>query len=181
VSKQHMRTAAFSLVILGLSLCASAQSRSSDDNKQAVIRYVKTLLASTFDSRLPHMSLEDFLSYETGSIQGEWAIIECQNRTAPAGDDANQRCPICIQAEYDVKRTENLDVPARSLSRGGLVTILISVKTFKNGQFQGEAILNLVLTDVTGVVHQLHNLFDLPVELHRPPPRIPRDLPVPTG
>ncbi|MGB9205588.1 MAG: hypothetical protein WCB94_16650 [Terriglobales bacterium] len=142
---------------------------------------MKTIFASSFDSRLPRITLEDFLSYETGSVQGKWAIIECPKRTASAGDHANQDRPTCVQADYDVKPTENLDMPTRSLPGGGLVAILISVKTFRNGQFRGETILNLALTDVTGAVHQLRNLFDLPMELHRPPPRIPRDLPVPVG
>lgn len=176
-----MRQATFSLAILSLSLCASAQPRSSDTSTQSAIRYVKTLLTSSFDSRLPRITLEDFLSYETGSARGKWTIVECQKRTASTGDQASQDRPTCVQVDYDVKPTENLDWHGRSLSGGGLVTILISVKTFKNGQFRGEAILNFAFTDVTGAVHQIRNLFDLPMELHRPPPRIPRDLPMPVG
>jgi hypothetical protein len=171
----------FSLAVLSLSLCASAQPRSSDNSTQAAIRYVKTLSTSSFDSRLPRISFADFLSYETGSVQGKWAIVECEKQIVPERNYANQDVTTCVQADYDVKRTEHLDRPARSLSRGGLLTILISVETSKNGQFRGEAILNLAVTDATGAVHQIRNLADLPMELHRPPPRTPKDLPVPVG
>ena len=176
-----MRRTIFSLALLSLSLCASAQSHSSHNSTQVAIRYVKTLSTSSFDSRLPRISLADFLSYETGSVQGKWAIVECEKQTVPARDYANQDFPTCVQADYDVKPTEQLETPARSLSGGGLVTILVGVKTSENSQFRGEAILNLTFTDVTGAVHQIRSLGDLPMELHRPPPRIPKDLPVPVG
>ena len=106
-----MRQATFSLAILSLSLCASAQPRSSDTSTQSAIRYVKTLLTSSFDSRLPRITLEDFLSYETGSARGKWTIVECQKRTASTGDQASQDRPTCVQVDYDVKPTENLDCP----------------------------------------------------------------------
>ena len=176
-----MRKTILSLAVLSLSLCASAQPRSSDNSTQGAIRYVKTLSTSSFDSRLPRISLADFLSYETGSLQGKWAIVECEKRTVPARDYANQDFPTCVQADYEVKRTEHLETPARSLSGGGLVTILVGVKTSENGQFRSKAILNLTFTDVTGAVHRIRNLDDLPMELHRPPPRTPKDLPVPVG
>jgi hypothetical protein len=170
-----------SLAILSLSLCALAQPRSSQNSAQAAIRYVKTLLTSSFDNRLPRIPLEDFLSYETGSVQGKWAIVKCEKRTTPAGDPAYQEFPTCVQADYDVKPTEHVDTPGRSVSGGGLVTTLISVKTSKNGQFRSGAILNLAFTDATGAVREIRNLVNLPMELHRPPRRIPKDLPVPVG
>ena len=176
-----MRPATFSLAILSLSLGVSAQPHSSDNSTQAAIRYVKTLSASAFDSRLPRIPLEDFLSYESGSVQGKWAIVECEKRAGPAGDYAKQEFPTRVQAVYDVKPSEHLDTPARSLSRGGLVTVLINVEMSNNAQFRGAAILNLAVTDATGAVHQIRNLADLPMELHRPPPRTPKDLPVPVG
>jgi hypothetical protein len=62
------------------------------------MRYVKTLSTSSFDSRLPRISLADFLSYETGSLQGKWAIVECEKQTVPARNYANQDFPTCVQA-----------------------------------------------------------------------------------
>ena len=118
---------------------------------------------------------------ETATAIGTCAVVECEKRTGPAGDYAKQEFPTCVQAAYDVKPSEHLDTPARSLSRGGLVTVLINVEMSDNGQFRGAAILNLAVTDATGVVHQIRSLGDLPMELHRPPPRTPKDLPVPVG
>jgi hypothetical protein len=176
-----MRQTIFSLAVLSLSLCSSAQPRRSDNSTQPAIRFVKTLSTSSFDSRLPRISLADFLSYETGSLQGKWAVVGCEKQTVPAADHANQDLVTCVQADYDVKRSE-LDTPGWwSLSGGGLVTILVAVKTSTNGQFRADAILNLAFTDVTGVVHQIRNLADLPMELHRLAPRTPKDLPVPVG
>jgi hypothetical protein len=175
-----MRRTIFSLAVLSLSLCASAQPRSSGNSAKAAIRYVTTVSTSSFDSLLPRISLADFLSYETGSVHGKWATVECETRTAPAADYARQDFPTCVQADYDLKPTKHLDAPVRSLS-GGFVTILISVETCKNGQFRGEVILNLAVTDATGTVHQIRNLADLPMELHRPLPRTPKDLPFPVG
>ena len=175
-----MRETILSLAVLSLALCASAQP-ASDNSAQVAMRFVKTLSTSSFDSRLPSISLADFLSYETGSLQGKWAIVECEKQTVPARNYANQHFPTCVQADYDVKPIEYLETPARSLSGGGLVTILVGVKTSETGQLPGEAILNLTFTDVTGAVHQIRNLGDLPMELHRPPPRTPKDLPVPVG
>jgi hypothetical protein len=172
-----MRPTIFSLAVLSLSLCASAQPRSSDNS---ATRYVKALSTSSFDSRLPRIPLADFLSYETGSAQGKWATVECGKRTAPAGDYARKGFSTCVQADYDLKSTQHLDAPTRSLS-GGFVTILVSIETAKNGQFRGETILSLAVTDATGMVHQIRNLADLPMELQRPIPRTPKDLPSPVG
>src|SRR5271166_2912373 len=110
-----MRQTIFSLAVLSLSLCASAQARSSDNSAKAAIRYVKTVPTSSFDSRLPRISLADFLSYETGSVEGKWATVECDTRATPASDYAKQKFPTCIQADYDLKPTRPLDAPARSL------------------------------------------------------------------
>ena len=176
-----MRPTTLSLAVLSLSLCVSAQPRSSNISTQAAIQYVKTLSTSLFDGRLPRISLEYFLSYESGSAQGKWGIVECEKQAAPAPEYTKQDFPICIQADYDVKSMEHPYTPTRSLSRGGSVTVLISVKTAKNGKFRGGTILNLVVTDVFGAVHQVRNLADLPMELHRPPPTTPKDLPLPVG
>ena len=176
-----MRQAIFILAVLSLSLCDSAQPRTSDNSAQAVIRYVKTLSASSFDGRLPRISLADFLSYESGSVQGNWAVVECEKRATTAGNYAKRDSPTCVQADYDLKPAEHLDGPARSLSRGGVVAILISVERAKDGHLGGQAILKLAVTDSTGTVHQIRNPADLPMELHRPPPRTPKDVPFPVG
>ena len=165
---------------MSLSLCAWAQPHSSDNSAQAVIRYLKNVSAASFDSRLPRVSLADFLSYETGAAGGKWTVVQRETGTDPAGKDA-RKFLTCVQAEYDLKTSEHPWTPGRSLSGGGLLTALVRVERLNKGQFRDPTILNLTITDVTGSVHQVRRLGDVPMELQRLPAITPKDLLVPAG
>jgi hypothetical protein len=69
---------------------------------------------------------------------------------------------MCIQADIDLKE-------------GRAVTVLVSVGTLKDVP----AIYGVRVTDASGTIHRLDRLSDLPVELHRPLPKGPKDLPSP--
>lgn len=167
---------------MSLSLLASAQqSRLSLAPVQSTIRYAEAVPASSFDSPLPDISLAYFLSYETGTAEGMWSVVDCPKQTDSGLGKTMQST--CVQAEHDVYQANYFRKPARSLSSGGVLTVLISVQSRNDGGFRGEAILKLSLTDVSGAVHAIRNLIDLPMELHKSFPVLPppRDLPVPAG
>ena len=179
--KPIMRRTIFSLVLTSLLLNCSAQPASALNGTRAAIRYVKTLPSSSFDRRLPHLALEDFLSYETGSARGKWDVVDCPKQSVPVAGHPKSDLAACVQADYEIKATEDVWTTARSLSGGGVLTALIIVVQLKGGQFREANILNLTFTDATGAVHQINDLFDVPMELHRPALVIPKDIPPPVG
>lgn len=75
---------------------------------------------------------------------------------------------MCVEADFESKNRST-------------VTVLVSIGTFKGGPTGVPALLKVTITDVSGISRPVRHLGDLPMELHRPAPRLPRDLPVPVG
>jgi hypothetical protein len=71
---------------------------------------------------------------------------------------------MCVEADFEAK---NLTA----------VTVLISGGTLKGGPSGVPAFLRVILTDLSGTSRPVRHLGDLPMELHRDAPRLPRDLP----
>lgn len=156
----------FSFAIMGISLCALAQTRSSAKTEATVIQHVKNVSASSFDSRLPRVSLEYFLAYETNGAPEKWVLTECEKQSTNGDVAPRRNSRNCIQADFD-------------LTDGGALTLLIRVRETLNEQFSSESLVSLTVIDTTGRVRQIHSLGDLPMELHRWPSRIPKELPPP--
>lgn len=151
------------LALLSLSICALAQTSLPKNNQVHVVQYVKSLSASSFDSRLPRISLDYFLAYETKDAHAEWIVTRCDEHAA--GPKHNS--PICVQADFD-------------LNSGGLLTILIRVDEPQDEQLRSESLVRLEVTEASGHVRQIRNLIDLPMELHRIRPSTPlKDMPLP--
>jgi hypothetical protein len=162
-----MRPLIFSLAVISLSLCAVGQARSSSNNDGVVIQQVKNLFASSFDSRLPRVSLEYFLAYETDGAASRWVISECEKQSANRSADPRRNSSLCVRANFD-------------LNSGGALTILIRVEKSQNEQFCRESVVSLAVTELTGTVRQIRSLSDLPMELHSVfPSKPPNDLPLP--
>lgn len=163
-----MKRPIFSLALMSLSLCALAQPRPSAKSEEAAVQYVKNVLASRFDNRLPRISLEYFLAYETNGASAKWTVSECEKPSTGASVDPPRNSPICVRADFDLKS-------------GDALTILISA----DQQFRRESVVRLTLTELTGNVRRIRSLGDLPMELHREPPgrplKTPRDLPLPAS
>lgn len=155
-----MRRLIISLALIGFSLCALGQTRSSTKNEEAVIQHVKNLLASSFDTRLPRVSLEYFLAYETDGAPAKWIVTECEEHAA------KRNSPTCVQADFD-------------LNNGSGLTILIRVEGSRSQNSTDSSVVSLSVTGLTGNVRQIRSLGDLPMELHRMPSRTPKDLPLP--
>ena len=64
-----------------------------------------------------------------------------------------------------------------ALKDGRAATVLISVGTSKGSAVAVPAVYDVRVTGPGGTVHRLDRLSDLPVELHRPLPKGPKDLP----
>jgi len=128
----------------------------------AAIQPVKTLLISSLDRSLPKVTLEFFLKYEGEGAPIKWEVNDCDEKTRDHGRDS----AMCIQADIGLKD-------------GRAATILVSVGTFKRGQLDVPTVYGVRVTYPGGTIHRLDRLSDLPVELHRPPPKGPKDLPAP--
>jgi len=153
-----MRRLIFSLAVVNLSLCALAQPPSPTKGDGTAIHNAKSILASSFDSRLPRVSLEYFLEYETDGAPAKWIVTECKEHAVKRSSST------CVQADFD-------------LNNGAALTILIRLDGPQNQKFQYPSVVSLSVTELDGNVRQIRSLADLPMELHRwPSGRSPADL-----
>jgi hypothetical protein len=163
-----MRQALLSLGFLSLTVFSFAQPRPSTRTENDAVRHVKKLLVSSFDARLPNVSFEYFLEYETEGAPITWEAADCGKESAKPTIKPNPLTQTCIQADVD-------------LTTGGAVTVIVSVAAFTDGRFGDAALVSMTVTELTGNVRHVSALGDLPMELHRPPSRVPKDLPIPAG
>jgi hypothetical protein len=166
--KRAMRRVLFSLGFLSLTVFSFAQPRPSTKTENAAIQHVKKLLVSSFDSRLPNVNFEYFLRYETEDAPIKWDVADCGKQFANPTSKPSPLTQACVQADVD-------------LTAGGAVTLIVSVAVFKDGRFGDAALVSTTVTELTGNVRNLSALADLPMELHRPLPKPPKDLPIPAG
>jgi len=64
---------------------------------------------------------------------------------------------------------------------GRAATVLVSVGRLKKGQVDVPTVHSVRVTYPGGMIRRLDRLSDLPVELHRPLPKGPKDLPSPVS
>ena len=132
----------------------------------AAIQRVKTLLISSLDPSLPKVTFEFFLQYEGEGAPIKWEVNDCGEQTRDTVVDHGRDSAMCIKADIGLKD-----------GRAG--TVLVSVGTFKRGPVDVPTVYGVRVTYRGGTIHRLDRLSDLPVELHRPPPKGPKDLPAP--
>ena len=165
VSNRGMRGTILNLCVLLLTGCLWAQSSVHKTEKVAIER-ARNLIVSSFDRRLPDVSLESFLKYEGEGAQIEWKVKNCGDQTGDTGLDRGHGSPMCVEADFEFKGQT-------------AVAILVSVGTFSRPSGV-PALVGVTITE-NGTSRSVRHLGALPAELHRPPPRLPRDLPVPGG
>jgi len=119
-------------------------------------------------NKLTNVSLEFFLKYEGGGTPIKWGVNDCGDQTGSPALDQGHGSPMCVEADFEFKGQT-------------AVTVLVSVGTFNRGPSGVPALISVTITDISGISHPVRHLSDLPMELHRPEPRLPRDLPVPVG
>ena len=159
-----MRQMILSLWVLLLTVCLWPQPSSTNKTEKAAIRRAKSLIVSSFDRSLPNVSLEFFLKNEGGGAPIKWEVNDCGKQNGNPATDDRRDPPMCVEADFEAK---NLTA----------VTVLVSVGTSKGGPSGVPALLRVTVTDLSGISRPVHHLGDLPMELHRPAPRLPRDLP----
>jgi hypothetical protein len=142
-------------------------SRPSTRQKRLPFSAQRNLIVSSFDRSLPNVSLVFFLRYEGGGAPIKWEVTDCGSQTGSPALDQEQGSPMCVEADFEFKGHKG-------------VTVLVSAGTFKRGPSAVPALISVTITE-SGTSRPVRHLSDLPVELHRQAPRLPRDLPVPVG
>jgi len=155
-----------SLWVLLLTVCLWAQPSSTNKTEKAAIRRAKNLIVSSFDRSLPNVSLEFFLKNEGEGAQIKWEVNDCGEQNGSLATNDRRDPPMCVEAEFEAKNRT-------------AVTVLVSVGTV-NRPSDVPALVRVTITE-SGTSRSVRHLGALPAELHRPPPRLPRDLPVPVG
>jgi hypothetical protein len=166
--KRAMRRVLFSLGFLSLTVFSFAQLRLPTKTENGAIQHVKKLPVSSFDSRLPNVTFEYFLRYEAEDAPIKWDVADCGKQSTNPSGKPTPLTQTCVQADVNL-------IP------GGAVTAIVSVAVFKDGRFADAALESTTVTELTGNVRHLSALADLPMELHRPSPKAPKDLPIPAG
>jgi hypothetical protein len=151
----------FCFILLPACLCAHRHAKTADP---AILR-AKNVLISAFDRNLPRITLEYFLTYESGGAPVEWEVIECRERSRSSGAGLSGDFPTRVQATID-------DVHAQRN-----VAVVVDVRSSEEESSGSIGSRNVTITDENGRVHSVR-LISLPAVIHRlwPKPHPIRDL-----
>jgi hypothetical protein len=152
------------VVALWLILASLGLYAQSSGNKQekAAIDHAKAALVSSLDDRLPKITLEYFLAYESEGAEIHWEVNDCGEQSGNPDADRDRDFPMCVEADFDLHHRA--------------VTVSITIGTFKKGPSGNPALFSASITDPDGKAHPVQRLGDLPKELRRPLPRQIRDM-----
>ena len=150
------------LLPLLLSSCLWAQS-STDKAEQPLIAHAKKIPASAIDARLPKVTLEFFLSYESEGSPIRWELNDCGEQTGNPAVDQGRNFPICVEADFDVHHRS--------------VNIVIALGTSNGESQKAPGFFSGSITNPDGSSHAIQRLGDLPAQLRRYFPRQPRIVP----
>lgn len=168
VSNMDMLSRVSSLISVLLSCSLWAQHTYPNKAEEAAIERVKSTQVSSLDGSLPKVTLEFFLRYEGEGAAIKWRMSNCGQLNGNRFTDREQFTPICVEAEIDLRHDRS-------------ATVVVSVGTLKAGPVGVPTLFRVTVTDQSGTTHAVRRLSDLPMELHRPLPKWPRDLPLPVG
>ena len=155
-------------LLLLLAFHAWAQGPPGDKTEAGAIERVKALLISSLDRTLPKVTLEFFLKYEGAGAPIKWEVKDCGEPTRDSSIDHGREAGMCVQAGIDLKE-------------GRSATVAVSVGKVNKEPADVPTIYGLRVGYPGGTIHRLDRLSDLPVELHRPLPKGPKDLPIPVS
>ncbi len=163
-----MTQAVLRLSVLLLTFCVWAQSPSPYEIENRAIRRAKELSIASLERSLPKVTLEFFLTYEGGGAPIKWEVNHCGEQPRDAVVDCDRDSIMCVEADV-------------ALKDGRTATVLVSVGTFKKGPVDAPTVYGVKVTYPGGTIHRMPRLSDLPIELQRPLPKGPRDLPPPVS
>ncbi len=155
------------LCVLLLTACLWAQQSSVNKAEKVAVQRGKDLIVSSLDRSLPNVSLEFFLKYEAGGAPIKWEANDCGVQVGRPALDQEHGAPMCVEADFEFKGQT-------------AVSVLVSAGTSNKGQSAVPGLISVRITQ-SGATRSVRHLSDLPLELHRAAPRLPRDLPVPVG
>ena len=163
-----MRSWTASLIFMLFSCSLWAQHPYTNKEEEAAIERVKGLQASSLDPDLPKVTLEFFLRYEGEGAPIKWGLSNCgQLRRNPA-TGPKRESTVCVKAEIDLKDKRS-------------VTVIVSLGTPDRRPSGTCAVFSIRIINQGGMIQDVRRLSDLPMELHRPLPKSPRDMPLPVG
>lgn len=163
-----MRRAIASLILVILSCSLWAQHAYTNKQEDSTIERVKTLQASSLDPDLPKVTLEFFLKYEGEGAPIKWGMSNCDQLTRNRVTDTKREPAVCVKAEIDLKDNRS-------------VSVAISLGAPGRRPSGTPTVFSIRLTNQGGMIQDVRRLADLPMELRRPLPKSPRDLPLPAG
>lgn len=156
------------LILVAFLLSGSVWAQdASTDKAEATIERVKVIHVSSLDRDLPDVTLEFFLEYEAEGAPIRWRMSDCIQPKSSSGDREVEP-GICVEAQIDLKHNRS-------------ATVAVLMGTAKTTSVAVPKVFRVTVTDQNGATHTVRRLRDLPIELHRPSPKSPRDLPLPSG
>jgi|SRR5579859_227706 len=145
--------------VLGLILASASLSAHSSDSKEekAAIDHAKAVMVSSLDDRLPKITLEYFLAYESEGAEIHWEVNDCGEQSGNPEADRDRDFPMCVEADFDVHHRA--------------VSVFIVIGTAGKGPSGNPELFSASITDQDGKTHSVPRLGDLPKDLRRPLPR----------
>ena len=140
-----------------LAACPWAQMSAPHKTERPAIQRAKNALVSSFDRRLPKVSLEFFLKSEGEGGAIRWEVNDCGERLGKPAVAQGSDFPMCVTADMELRDRRT-------------VAVFLSVGTFKSGPIDVPSLCNVTIIDQSGLIRPVHHLGDLPAELHRLPP-----------
>lgn len=158
-----MRWLAF---LMMLTACLWAQSTA--DLEKAAIQHAKSLIASSLDGRLPKVTLAFLLDYEAAGAPVTWRICDCEGQFGTPSRSGQMKASTLVEADFDLNDRTN-------------VRVVISLGTPSTESMPIPEVVQATVSSMGVPVRTFHRLGDLPMELHRPKPRLPQELPLQVG
>jgi len=128
-----------------------------------MIKHVKNVDISSLDHSLPKVTLEFFLQYEGEGAPIKWSVVNCDHE--PDAD-------ICVKADIELKDNRSATV------------VVLHGKATGTRSATVPSLFRVTVTSQDGLTHDIRQLRDLPMELHRPLPLHrpgPRDFSTPAA
>lgn len=142
------------LLLVNSQLCAQSVLSA----RATAIDRAKNVIVSTIDRSLPQVTLEFLLTYEAGGGPIQWNAYDCTKESQDTRKTAEPETATCVEATFD----------------SGSRSVALAIDT-GSGRRRASLIKAAVI-EMDGSVRAMRQLGDLPMELHRPAPRLPRDL-----
>ena len=151
------------VVVVPMLLSSCLWSQDADQAEQSVIARAKKIQVSTIDVRLPKVTLEFFLNYESEGAPIHWEVNDCGEQTGNPAADQGRNFPTCVEADFDVHHRS--------------VSVVIAVGNSNQKDRDTPGFFGGSITNPDGTSRTVQRLGDLPAQLRRFLPRQPRVLP----